>query len=276
MNLALWVLRKIPYKPFLANRPRSQHSGTSEKFLFRLCLKCPSSIISSRIYKLYSTFSFLSSVQSLSHVWLFGIPWTAARQASLSITNSQSCSKSSPLSWWCPPIISSSVVPFSCLQSWALFPQSSVNHVCSCIEHLIPPLEIFFLWGFSWVENLTCVLQISCCPISRLYSKDLSLSRWITFNIVSNLSKCHVMLFANWIHLFPNWILTLLFSFAHWFSSLDFKYIKILISCFKKKTFWSQKCCSPSLGCSSTILHLQNSHLSLKHQLKYHFLSVSF
>ena len=31
-----------------------------------------------------------SSVQLLSHVWLFAIPWTAAHQASLSITNSQS------------------------------------------------------------------------------------------------------------------------------------------------------------------------------------------
>ena len=31
-----------------------------------------------------------SSVQSLSHVWLFVTPWTAAHQASLSITNSQS------------------------------------------------------------------------------------------------------------------------------------------------------------------------------------------
>ena len=31
-----------------------------------------------------------SSVQSLSHVRLFAIPWIAARQASLSITNSQS------------------------------------------------------------------------------------------------------------------------------------------------------------------------------------------
>ena len=37
-------------------------------------------------------FSFLqfSSVQSLSRVWLFATPWIAARQASLSITNSQS------------------------------------------------------------------------------------------------------------------------------------------------------------------------------------------
>ena len=29
----------------------------------------------------------ISSVQSLSHVWLFATPWIAARQASLSITN---------------------------------------------------------------------------------------------------------------------------------------------------------------------------------------------
>ena len=34
-----------------------------------------------------------SSVQSLSHIQLFVTPWTAARQASLSITNSQSSPK---------------------------------------------------------------------------------------------------------------------------------------------------------------------------------------
>ena len=34
-----------------------------------------------------------SSVQFLRHVWLFATPWTAARQASLSITNSQSLLK---------------------------------------------------------------------------------------------------------------------------------------------------------------------------------------
>ena len=35
----------------------------------------------------------MSSVQSLSRVWLFETPWTAARQASLSITNSWSLLK---------------------------------------------------------------------------------------------------------------------------------------------------------------------------------------
>ena len=34
-----------------------------------------------------------SSVQSLSRVWLFATPWTAARQASLSITHSRSLPK---------------------------------------------------------------------------------------------------------------------------------------------------------------------------------------
>ena len=52
-----------------------------------------------------------SSVKSLSHV--FVTLWTAARQASLSITNSQSLFKLMSLSQWCRPTISSSVVPFS-------------------------------------------------------------------------------------------------------------------------------------------------------------------
>ena len=39
---------------------------------------------------IYNNFKILSSVQSLSHVRLFVTPWTAARQASLSLTNSQS------------------------------------------------------------------------------------------------------------------------------------------------------------------------------------------
>ena len=64
-----------------------------------------------------------SSVQSLSRVWLFATPWIAARQASLSITNSRSLLRSllresCPSSRWCHPAISSSIVPFSsCPQS---------------------------------------------------------------------------------------------------------------------------------------------------------------
>ena len=54
-----------------------------------------------------------SSVQSLSRVRIFATPWTAAHQASLSITNSWSLLKIMSLSRWCHLTISSSIVPFS-------------------------------------------------------------------------------------------------------------------------------------------------------------------
>ena len=74
--------------------------------------------------------STLSSVQSLSYAQLFVIPWTAAHQASLSITNSRSLLNSCPLSQWCHPIISSSVIPFSsCLQSFPASGSFPINHL---------------------------------------------------------------------------------------------------------------------------------------------------
>ena len=45
----------------------------------------------------------LSSVQSLSRIWLFVTPWIAARQASLSITNSWSLLKFTPITSVMPP-----------------------------------------------------------------------------------------------------------------------------------------------------------------------------
>ena len=54
-----------------------------------------------------------SSLQSLSCVWLFATPWTAAHQASLSITNSRSLIKLMSTELVMHPTISSSVIPFS-------------------------------------------------------------------------------------------------------------------------------------------------------------------
>ena len=59
-----------------------------------------------------------NSVQSLSNAQLFATPWTEACQGFLSITNSWSHPNPCPLSQWCHPTISSSVIPFS------FFPQS--------------------------------------------------------------------------------------------------------------------------------------------------------
>jgi len=57
-----------------------------------------------------------SPVQSLSHVWLSVTPWTAARQASLSITNPWSLLKLIPIE---------SVMPS--------------NHLILCLPLLLPP-----------------------------------------------------------------------------------------------------------------------------------------
>ena len=57
-------------------------------------------------------------VQLPSHVRLFVTPWTAACQASLSLTSSKVCLGSCPLYQWCRPAISSSDTLFS------FYPQS--------------------------------------------------------------------------------------------------------------------------------------------------------
>ena len=62
-----------------------------------------------------------SSVQSLSHVWLFETPWTAVRQASLSITNSWNLLKLMSIKSVMPSISFSVILFSSCLQS---FPES--------------------------------------------------------------------------------------------------------------------------------------------------------
>ena len=69
-----------------------------------------------------------TSVQLLGRVQLLVIPWTAACQASLSITNTWSLLKLMPIELVMPKTtIPSSAIPFSCLQSFPIsgsFPMS--------------------------------------------------------------------------------------------------------------------------------------------------------
>ena len=72
----------------------------------------PGYCVKSRWLSFYLVFQF-SSVQSLSRVQLFVTPWTATRQASLSITNSHSLLRFMPIESVMPSSISSSIIPFS-------------------------------------------------------------------------------------------------------------------------------------------------------------------
>ena len=75
--------------------------------------------------------SLFSSVQLLSCVWFFVIPWTAEHQNLCPSPTSGACSNSCPLSQWCHSTISSSVIPFFHLQSFPAsgsFPLSQWCH----------------------------------------------------------------------------------------------------------------------------------------------------
>ena len=115
-------------------------------------------------------------VQLLSHVQLFVIPWTAARQASLSLTISQSLLNSCPLSQWCNPTMLSSVIPFSsCLQSFpgsgsfpmSQFFESSGQIIGVSVSSLVLPMNTqdwlpvgLTLWvSFEVQGTLKCLLQ---------------------------------------------------------------------------------------------------------------------
>ena len=73
------------------------------------------------------------SVQSLSHVWLFATPWTAAHQASLSITNSQSLLKQMPIESVMPSshliLCRPLPLPPSIFPSIRVFSKESVLHI---------------------------------------------------------------------------------------------------------------------------------------------------
>ena len=98
-----------------------------------------------------------SSVQSLSHVWLFATPWTAAHQASLSITNSGSPSKPMPIE---------SVMP-------------SNHHMCSACklnnqgDNIQPWCTLFPIWNQSIVPRL--VQTVASWPAYRFLRRQV---RW--------------------------------------------------------------------------------------------------
>ena len=68
-----------------------------------------------------------NSVQSLSRVQLFAIPWTTARQASCPSPTPRACSNSCPSSQWCYLILCLPLSP--CLQS---FPASGSSPKSQC------------------------------------------------------------------------------------------------------------------------------------------------
>ena len=146
-----------------------------------------------------------SSVQfsSVSHVRNFVNSWTAARQASLSITTSRACSNSCLLSQWYHPTISSSVIPFSsCLQSfpasgsfWMSWPFASDGQSIGTSTSVLP-MNIRSWFPLGW----TGLISLQSKGLSRVFSSttvqkhqyfSAQLSLWFNSHIQTWLLENH-------------------------------------------------------------------------------------
>ena len=113
------------------------------------------------------------AVQLLSHVQQCASPGTAARQASLSFTISWNLSNSCPLSQWCRPTISSSVVPFSsCLQSFPASGSFPVNQFfTSGGQNMGASASVLPMNTHSWFPlRLTGLISFQFKGLSRVFS----------------------------------------------------------------------------------------------------------
>ena len=150
------------------------------------------------MYKLsrHPSFQF-SSVQWLSHVWLFGNPWTVACQASLSITNSQACSNSCPSSWWCHPTISSSIISFSsCLQSFPVSESFPVNQFFTSDGPSIGVLastSVLPMNIYHWFPlGLTGLISLQSKRLSRVFSNTTVQKHQFFSAQLSSQSNSHI------------------------------------------------------------------------------------
>ena len=103
------------------------------------------------------------SVPLLGRVQLFVTPWTAVRQAFLSITISQNLLKLMSIKSWCHSTISFSVVPFSfCLQCFpasgslpmSQFFASGGQSIGASASVLLMNIQDWFPLGFTGLSSL--------------------------------------------------------------------------------------------------------------------------
>ena len=86
--------------------------------------------------------------------------WTGLQQSRLFYPSpsSRACSKTFPLSWWCHPTISSSVFPFSCLQSFPALVSFLMSQLFTSGDQSIQFQLQHHLTGYLTAVNIICYL----------------------------------------------------------------------------------------------------------------------
>ena len=139
--------------------------------------------VSEPLYQMLAKYQMLSvsmtqSIQSLSRVWLFVTPWTAACHTSLSITISRSLLTLMSIDSVMPSNLSSSVIPFSsCLQSFPAsgsFPMSQSftsggQSIGASASAAVLPMNIQDQFLLGWAGLISLQLK----GLSRVFSNTI-------------------------------------------------------------------------------------------------------
>ena len=159
-----------------------------------------------------------SLVQLLNRVWLFATPWITARQASLSIPAPGVYPNSCPLSHRCHPTISSSVIPFSCPQSFPASGSFQMSQLFSSKSQVTPR----FVGDYSSDEHQQLFIASSVSSIivflTQLKITNIKQAVWIKiccktlrfcFRITKKQSRCETERNHN-LAIFPSYYFLML------------------------------------------------------------------
>ena len=143
---------------------------------------------------------------------LYVTPWTAAHRLPCPLPSPGACSNSCPLSQWCHSTISSSVIPFSCLQSFPAlgsFPLSWLftsggQSIGASASTSVLPMKIWDWFPLGWTD----LISLQSKGLSRVFFSTTIQKHHFFSSLLSLWSSSHI---CTWLLvLYPrSWPLTL-------------------------------------------------------------------
>ena len=142
----------LPFGPFIVTDDRNRRPLSHSWLLKRKRW--------SKTQPNYLSLESAQSVQSLSRVRLFVTPWTAERQASLSIINSRSLLRLMSIMMWCHPTI--------------------LSHLQSLPASRSFPMNLFFASKYSSGQSIGASVSASVLPMKIQDWFPSGWTRWIS------------------------------------------------------------------------------------------------
>ena len=129
----------------------------------------------------------------LSRVWLFVTHWLQHARLPNTSPSPGVCSNSCPLSRWCHPTISSSVVPFSCHQSSPATGSFSVSQFFASVAKVLVSASVLPMNTQDWFPlGWTSWISLQSKGLSRVFSNTTLQKHQFFSSQLSSQSNSHI------------------------------------------------------------------------------------